>query len=138
MWDKHSYFLFFLVNNNTYYNTHENKYSNKYYCLLKKENRDIYPTLIMCVQCPLFITSIYNYKGQTLLQLYFGYIMYYKLGLKHYYCFRVCSNKYYYLLKKKKNRDVYPTLVVRVQRLLFRTQSTTTKVGSFCSCTLII
>ena len=28
--------------------------------------------------------------------------MYYKLGLKHYYYyFRVCSNKYYCLLKKK-------------------------------------
>ena len=28
--------------------------------------------------------------------------MYYKFGLKHYYYFRVYSNKYYYLLKKRK------------------------------------
>ena len=48
---------------------------------------------------------VYNdYKGLAFLQLYFGYIVYYKSGLKHYYYyyFYVCSNKYYYLFKKKK------------------------------------
>ena len=58
-------------------------YSNKYYCLLKKKCRDAYPILVMCVQCLLFITSIYIYKGQTILQLYYDYIIYYKPGLKH-------------------------------------------------------
>ena len=78
--------------------------SNKYYCLLKKKekNRDVYPTLVVCVQCLLFIIPVYNYKDQTILQLYSGYVMYYKYGLKHYYYFHVCSNEYYYLLKKKK------------------------------------
>ena len=94
-------------------------YSNKYYYLLKK-NRDVYPTLVVCVQCSLFITTVYNYKGLTILQLYFSYIMYYKLNLKHqYYYFHMCSNKYYYLLKK--NRDVYLILVVCVQYPLFIT-----------------
>ena len=80
--------------------------------------------LVMCVQCLLFITSVYNYKGQALLQLYSGYVMYYKPGLKHYYYyFHVCSNKYYCLLKKKEkeNMDVYPILVVCVQCSLFIT-----------------
>ena len=76
--------------------------SNKYYCLLKKKNKDVYPILVVCVQCLLFITSVYNYKNQAILQLYSDYVMYYKPNLKHYYYyFRVCSNKYYYLLKKK-------------------------------------
>ena len=48
--------------------------SNKYYYLLKK-NKDVYPTLVVCVQCSLFITPIYNYKGQALLQLYFGQML---------------------------------------------------------------
>ena len=73
----------------------------------------------LCVQCPLFIISVYNYKGQTLLQLYSSYIMYYKLDLKHqYYYFHVCSDKYYCLLKK---RDIYPILVMCVQCSLFIT-----------------
>ena len=38
---------------------------------------------ITIVQYPLFITPVYNYKSQILLQLYSSYIMYYKLGLKH-------------------------------------------------------
>ena len=37
--------------------------------------------------------------------------MYYKPGLKHYYYFRVCSNKYYCLLKKKNNRCSVGALV---------------------------
>ena len=76
--------------------------SNKYCCLLKKkkkENSVVYPTLVVCVQCPLFITLVYNYKGQTFLQQYSGYVIYYKFGLKDYYYFHVCSNKYYCLLK---------------------------------------
>ena len=77
---------------------------NKYYCLLKKRKKEkkknFYPTLVVCVQCLLFITPVYNYKGWTLLQLYSNYVMYYKFGLKHYYNFHVCFNKYYYLLKK--------------------------------------
>ena len=62
----------------------------------------VYPILVVCVQCPLFITLIYNYKCQVILQLYSGYVMYYKPCLKHYCYFHVCSNKYYYLLKKEK------------------------------------
>ena len=62
---------------------------------------DVYPTLVVCIQCLLFIISVYNYKCQTLLQLYFGYVIHYKSGLKYYYYFHVCSNKYYCLLKKK-------------------------------------
>ena len=33
--------------------------------------------------------------------MYSGYVMYYKLSLKHYYYFHVCYNKYYYLQKEK-------------------------------------
>ena len=91
--------------------------SNKYYCLLKKKNKDVYPILVVCVQCLLFITSVYNYKNQAILQLYSDYVMYYKPNLKHYYYFCVCSNKYYCLLKKK--NDVYPILVVCVQCPLY-------------------
>ena len=94
--------------------------SSKYYCLLKKNNRDVCPTLVVCVQCLLFITLIYNYKGQALLQLYSDYVMYYKPGLKQYYYFRVYFSKYYCLLKKR-NRNVCPILVVCVQCLLFIT-----------------
>ena len=35
----------------------------------------------LCVQCSLFIASVYNYKGQAILQLYSVYVMYYKPGL---------------------------------------------------------
>ena len=37
-----------------------------------------------------------------------GYVKYYKPYLKHYYYFRVCSNKYYCLLKKKNYFDIIP------------------------------
>ena len=37
----------------------------------------------------------------SIMTLYSGYVMYYKPGLKYYYYFRVYSNKYYCLLKKK-------------------------------------
>ena len=56
----------------------------------------------LCIQYPLFITLVYNYKGQTLLQLYSDYVMHYKPSLKYYYYyFHVYFNKYYHLLKKK-------------------------------------
>ena len=51
----------------------------------------------MC--CIKMMNSWHSYD----LQLYSGYVMYYKPGLKQkYYYFRMSSNKYYCLLKKKK------------------------------------
>ena len=41
--------------------------SNKYYCFLKKNKKDVYLTLVVCVNVLVLITSGYCYKSYVIL-----------------------------------------------------------------------